>query len=348
MTALVLLWCCCVTAFSLFGKRTSEEENPDTMSAVMKPRVPNCKSMQSTEVAANPTIPKILICTIFKNEEGFLAEFVSFYKVLGVSHVMLFDHHSSDNSSFEIAHWVSTGFASVVSVDMLLTDINMTASNSSDIIRSVLRKRQESYCISWAMRRGFDYFISVDVNEYIFPMKSKLSLPAAADQCFKRNNRLIMFIPKFSFNSAPHILEPIDLLTIEAYQTRYEIRGQVNHYMSIQPSALYKVAIINTTASASEADEVAQARTFLRNCCGFRGCELRPAGQTAEGVDCRAVLEAEELAPALAPRFHISVSESEWRHVPKISLGCQLRANYYARSLEKYSMKMVRDVMGCG
>ena len=44
-----------------------------------------------------PFYKKIMLCSHFKNEKGFLAEFVSYYKVHGFERIVFWDGNSTDN-----------------------------------------------------------------------------------------------------------------------------------------------------------------------------------------------------------------------------------------------------------
>lgn len=59
------------------------------------------------------TTAKTIICPMFRDEEGFLSEWVAYYQMHGVDHVMLFDDGSVDRSLEEVKPWIDTGFVSV-------------------------------------------------------------------------------------------------------------------------------------------------------------------------------------------------------------------------------------------
>ena len=50
---------------------------------------------------------------MFKDEEGFLTEFVAYYKIHGFDHIILWNHGSTDNWHEELLPWISTGFVEV-------------------------------------------------------------------------------------------------------------------------------------------------------------------------------------------------------------------------------------------
>ena len=73
------------------------------------PRIPKCYDSSQPVNKNNgnkrnciPNLPrhsmkKIMLCSHFKNEEAFLAEFVSYYKVHGFERIVFWDGNSTDN-----------------------------------------------------------------------------------------------------------------------------------------------------------------------------------------------------------------------------------------------------------
>lgn len=315
------------TLSSSIAPKKALDDLSEYYKAVLAPRIPNCDN--TTTPSALPyankvnTEAKVLTCTMFRDEEGFLSEFVSFYRVLGVHHMLLFDHFSIDNSTAEIKPWVEAGFVTVQSAQVLL-DNNIEINNKTSTYWRVmaLKKRQERMCMQWGLTHGYKYHITVDIDEYLFPIDETVSLPDAIDEWFHSFPKLsVMYISKYNFNPSPHLLEPIDLLTIEAYQTRYPNLGAVNYYMTVQPKVIYK---LNGT------DYSNSTIAYLTNCCGFHGCEPRKRHHTYDDVDCKQLLETE------GPRFSYHKGS---RTFTKSSPDQRLRINHYARSIEKFALK---------
>jgi hypothetical protein len=80
---------------------------------------------------------------------------------------------------------------------------------------------------------GYDIFISVDLDEFLFPISSKNTAIDELVDWFRDTQRRIMPLPKHNFNPIPHILEPINLLTIEAYQERTKDFNRMNYYKTV-------------------------------------------------------------------------------------------------------------------
>lgn len=76
----------------------------------------------------------------------------------------------------------------------------------------------------------------------------------------------VFCIGKYNFQSAPHILEPIHLLTIEAYQSRMKTPAKMNYYTSVAPKCAYRFNGPDSTNNSAQ---------FIAECCHFHGCQGR-------------------------------------------------------------------------
>lgn len=68
------------------------------------------------------------------------------------------------------------------------------------------------------MEWGYDLFVSLDLDEYLVPIKPGITAVDALVEFTHKTHRRIDKLSKLNFQSSPHILEPVNLLTIEAYQ----------------------------------------------------------------------------------------------------------------------------------
>jgi len=59
---------------------------------------------------------KICLCTIGKNENSYIKEFVTYYKELGYNHIYLYDNNDIDNEKFEdiIYNEINKGFVTLI------------------------------------------------------------------------------------------------------------------------------------------------------------------------------------------------------------------------------------------
>jgi hypothetical protein len=63
--------------------------------------LPNCENYDNKIVKKNPNLKGIL-CPMFRDEEGFLTEWIAFYQLMGFNHIMFFDDGSTDKSLEEL------------------------------------------------------------------------------------------------------------------------------------------------------------------------------------------------------------------------------------------------------
>lgn len=117
---------------------------------------------------------------------------------------------------------------------------------------------------------------------------------------------------KSNFQSSPHILEPINLLTIEAYQTRVKTAPKMNYYTSVAPKCGYQLRSPDYRNVTSE---------FVAKCCHFHGCQKF---DFINGEDVCSKNYDEE-------GWRISGKGKKW--IDSLSI------NHYSRSLEKFALK---------
>jgi len=77
--------------------------------------LPDCDIKANYKPLQKETKAKGIICPMFKDEEGFLSEFVAYYQLHGIDHIRFYDHDSTDQSIAELQPWIQSGFVSVQS-----------------------------------------------------------------------------------------------------------------------------------------------------------------------------------------------------------------------------------------
>ena len=94
---------------------------------------------------------KLFVAAMFKDEEGYLAEFVAFYKVHGFNHIILWDHNSTDNFRDELLPWTSTGFVQIRSTFEIMLHPHVLRAKNLDIYWRVmaLKKQIEREAFLW-------------------------------------------------------------------------------------------------------------------------------------------------------------------------------------------------------
>ena len=102
-----------------------------------------------------------------------------------------------------------------------------------------IKMMAEVDCKRRAIEMGIDIFVSVDMDEFVFPLSNHWTVVDELAHWFNTTTRGMVMLGKFQFPPTPHLLEPVNLLTIEAYQTRMRAEGKMNYYTSVVCLNLY-------------------------------------------------------------------------------------------------------------
>ena len=221
------------------------------------------------------TTSRGIACPVFRDEEGFLSEFVAYYQLHGLNHIRFYNDGSTDNSMEELEPWLQSGFVSIVkNASKLLSGIldeRTTNPNSrkwrkilnATGVRNTIQRVCESDCKRYAMRGHFDFYFSIDVDEYMLPVAEGVTLMDAVSASSRTTERSIYSIPKYNFAATPHVLEPIHLLTIEAYKVRMQQPRKLTYFKSVSPKLILHLGHPNITK---------KQKRFLTHCCNFHNC----------------------------------------------------------------------------
>lgn len=261
------------------------------------------------------TDAKAMLCPMIRDEEGFLSEWVGYYQMHGFDHIMFFNDSSIDNFHEELKPWIDSGFVSVRS-NWTSESLNI----SPNFLRNAFKKAMttkaalERECKLQAVKWGYKYFMSLDIDEYVIPpAKNHTSIVDWLDDNFKKSEgRAIHCVNKFNFPSTPHLLEPVHLLTMEAYQTRMPRKGKMNYYTSVMPKCAFQLQ-----GSPFETNETSE---FIATCCHFHGCQGHDFVHMSRF--CKENYHAQ----------HKILHSGAW--IPE-----EMSINHYSRSLEKYTLK---------
>ena len=274
------------------------------------------KSHQYNRLVTKTTM-KGITCPIFRDEEGFISEFLAYYQLHGLHHVRLYNDGSTDNSLAELQPWVRSGFVSVVE-------------NFTEVFSDVLKQEEQDEstwewyiktlnygdriakqyyalndCKDYAIKNDYDYLFVVDIDEYIIPKSPGVSLMDVVVQQSQNTSNLVFNIFRVNFASTPHILEPIELLTIEAYPYRMAAYGLLNYFRTIQPKLYYHL----------KKPVDSNYETFIKTCCDLHTCHLNCSDQS----------------PEVLKYLNNVAADGDNKHF--------LLMHHYARSLEKYDLK---------
>jgi hypothetical protein len=250
---------------------------------------------------------------MFRDEEGYLSEWIAYYQMHGFDHIHLFDDESIDHSLAEVQPWIDEGYVSISS-NWTLESLNISYSHRKNQFKSKMAVKAvlESGCKALALKWNYDFFVSLDLDEYMIPLNPGATILDELDRVYSQSGRIAQCIEKLNFQSTPHILEPVNLLTIEAYQTRMPISGKMNYYMTVANKCAYAL---------NGEDFTNNTAIFLEKCCSFHGCNGHDFVQGE--VICKHNYRNEAAK--------IMGKDKKWMNGFVI--------NHYSRSLEKYALK---------
>lgn len=271
--------------------------------------LPDC-SLGFKSLVKNTT-EKALICPMFRDEEGFLSEWVAYYQMHGFDHIILYNDNSIDNSLDELKPWIQSGFVSIRS-NWTNEALKISHHFTKDPFKNAMATKAllETDCKFQAIRWGYRYFMSLDIDEYVVPIKPDVTVVDALHDWFKANGKREFCANKFNFQQTPHTLEPVNLLTIEAYQTRMREARRMNYYTTVMPKCAYALAGPRHSNISSE---------FIAKCCHFHGCQQHDYEENSKFCSSNAKAEQEKFYGG--------------------SYSTGMMINHYARSLEKYALK---------
>lgn len=169
----------------------------------------------------------------------------------------------------------------------------------------------ESNCKHKALEWGYDIYVSLDIDEYLIPMAPGQTIVDELVTWFNQTGRIMNCIHKNNFPSTPHIMEPVNLLTIEAYQTRMPAASRMNYYTSVMPKCAFQLGGPGHSNYTSE---------FIAECCNFHGCALTNVRHNRSY--CSDHKEEIYLISGKGKKYPV-----------------RFVINHYSRSLEKFALK---------
>ena len=204
---------------SLLGKQLSTQILPPSYHPYNQ-QLPDCQT--DNKNIMKTTKKKGIVCPLVKDEEGFLSEWVAYYEMMGFDHIILYDDNST-TSFAELKPWIDSGFVTIKrewwSSFKMYTDIPYKKRNEFWPMM-LLKMIAELDCKQVAVEMGIEIFVSLDLDEYLIPGNDKLTVMDELDKWFQYTGRGFAKLDKLNFSPTPHFLEPINLLTIEAFQVR--------------------------------------------------------------------------------------------------------------------------------
>jgi len=238
------------------------------------------------------------------------------------------------------------------------------------------------YLLVLGIKNNYDYYLSVDIDEYVVPiLNSKyrvndlhgytpvedapyITIADVVDSVYNSQPkstlpRLTVAMDVYQYNAAPHLLEPIDLLTIEAYNVRYLDVNRYNFYgADVLPKMLYRISgddLVHTSGAEKQKKDVLKpfnmaeynsdpafglSQLWLTNCCYQNGCEYPKDGSFCEALSKHHAgggFDPVTGKPNLG-RFDSRQQSNKATH--------WLRVHKYTRSLEKFQFKQKGEPPG--
>eukprot|EP00428_Durinskia_dybowskii_P063121 CAMPEP_0170363914 /NCGR_PEP_ID=MMETSP0117_2-20130122/5103_1 /TAXON_ID=400756 /ORGANISM="Durinskia baltica, Strain CSIRO CS-38" /LENGTH=355 /DNA_ID=CAMNT_0010618397 /DNA_START=137 /DNA_END=1204 /DNA_ORIENTATION=+ len=248
---------------------------------------------------------------MIKDEIGFLSEWTAYYEMHGFDHIMFFDNNST-TSLAELDPWIKSGFVTIHR-DWWVNELHLFRNKKNkfgDMMR--IKVLAELECKRKAVEWGYEVFLSVDVDEYVFPTNNDITLMDNFVELFNSSTRGMVMLTKLNFPPTPHYLEPINLLTIEAYQTRMNEPGRMNYYTNVANKVVYRLQ--------GGPEYTNDTTEYIIRCCFFHGCWVR------YGPPCVPLYKNGE-------QWRFDGKHRKWIEPPRV--------HHYARSLEKYALKQL-------
>jgi hypothetical protein len=274
--------------------------------------LPNCKKSYE-KIEKKDTTLKGILCPMFRDEEGFLTEWIAFYKMMGFDHIMFFDDGSTDRSLEELQPWIDLGFVSV-RTNWSIHTVGLEPKILSHHFHAVMAAKSmlETECKLQAIKWGYHYFVSLDLDEYMFPLDPTATVVDELHRVMTTTGRNSYCLDKYAFPAIPHILEPVDLLTIEAYQSRMNSLNNMNYFAHTAKKCSYPLHLLPGFTTTTQ--------RYVAECCRFHGCESH--NLRVNNSFCS------------DHRNQTHLVQNRGR--PWVQA---FQVNHYARSLEKFSLK---------
>jgi hypothetical protein len=213
----------------------------------------------------------------------------------------------------ELEPWIRSGFVSIrknwTEESLQIREVFLrNAFKKAMTIKTALERE----CKLQAQKWGYDYFISLDIDEYVIPSHINRTIVDELHHWFTSTGRSIECMGKMNYQVTPHILEPVNLLTIEAYHNRMTQPAKMNYYMHVADKCAYNLKVDDLGVNASE---------FVATCCSFHGCN----GYDYIIGDTTCSTHFKNL------NYQLRGKGKPWAQTQRI--------NHYSRSLEKFGLK---------
>lgn len=303
-----------IVSINIFDEVAAKQEEFQSKSPFNQ-HLPDCSKNKYVKIKKK-TSAKAILCPMFKDEEGFLSEWVAYYQMHGFDHIMMFNDGSSDNSLDELKPWISSGFVSIVT-NWTEDTVNLSPGFANNDFKKAMAIKAllESQCKLYGLVNGFNLTISLDLDEYVIPREPGVTVVDELYNWVTSTGRSAYCMDKMNFQQSPHTLEPVHLLTIEAYQSRMKQPRKMSYYTTVASKCAYRLSFPLGDDFTNFTSE------FVALCCHFHGCEGTNFIRNSKYCSTHYGNEA----------WRVNGKGKPWYD--------KLYVNHYSRSLEKYAIK---------
>lgn len=168
-------WHFIITLLLFFNLINGTKISADEAHSPLHQNLPDCTHPH--DIITKKTKKKAMACPMIKDEEGFLSEWVAYYQMHGFDHIVFFDDSSIDEGLVELQPWIQSGFVSVRS-NFSVDTVNLRSNLRDKAFRTSmgLKVLLETECKLEATRLGYDYYFSLDLDEFVVPKLSGITI----------------------------------------------------------------------------------------------------------------------------------------------------------------------------
>ena len=174
---------------------------------------------------------KICLCTIGKQENKYIIEFIQHYKNFGVDKIYLYDNNEENNEKFEdiISEYIKIGFVQIINV-------RGKRKIQFDAMRDCYKKNYKKY--NWLIFYDIDEFLFLknytNIKKFLKEPKFKKCQVIQLNWVMHTDNNLLYYSNQSLFRRFPEIGESLN----SSVDIKSMIRGKLNtdfysiHYLS--------------------------------------------------------------------------------------------------------------------
>lgn len=189
-----------------------------------------CSKINSLIANQEQSKYELVICSLFRNEELYMKEWIEFHKLMGVQHFYLYDNGSSDRSVEILQPYIAAGLVDLFSWPK---ETNNQAENLYNLQLPIYDHALElvKHTAKWAA--------FIDLDEFLFPVQEDNFIKLL--QNYSRYAGLAVNWQIFG-TSNRDTLYPDELL-IEALTLRAPVQAENHHYVKsiVQPQLVKKI-----------------------------------------------------------------------------------------------------------